>query len=267
MPKCSLCGNDFAGNGILCPACYAKTPRTVRVTRPTVPVIEQIAAYVRYVPVTSALIALCLIIFVAMAISSKSLFFSIPTLVAWGGDAGVLLRQGDWWRVLVSMFLHGNPLHIVLDMWCLANLGPLAERSFGKTPFLLAYISTGICSGLASDFYHPTSVSVGASGAIFGIAGFLITPIALKRLTIYTTGKSSVLRTLIVFAVLNLAIGQSFAVIDNSAHVGGLVSGLLIGILFCTRSRTLGYAPDPPPSPPNTGDESLESRSTREIGR
>ena len=252
---------------MLCPACYAKTPRAVVVTQRKTPVTQQYIQILRLAPVTGALIAICLLIYAAMVIASKTFFFSTPTVVAWGADAGVLVQGGQWWRLITAMFIHGNPVHIVLDMWCLFNLGPLAERAFGKLPFLAAYIATGICAGLASDWHHPTTASVGASGAIFGIAGFLITPIALKRLAIYTTNKSSLLRTLIVFAILNLAIGQSFAMIDNSAHVGGLVSGLLIGLLFCIHPRTLGYAPRPSASPTPPGDDSVESRSGREIGR
>jgi rhomboid protease GluP len=114
---------------------------------------------------------------------------------------------------------------------------------------------------------HPTTLGVGASGAIFGVAGFLLTPIALKRLTIYTTGKSTMLKTLVLFAVYNLAIGAAIPVIDNSAHVGGLVSGLIVGLFFCGRQRTVGFAPQRAASPASADDQSIESRSSREIGR
>ena len=217
---------------------------------------------------TSALIAINIIIFVAMVASSRSIDFSIETLVKWGGSAGILVRQGEWWRLFTSMFLHANPIHIGFNMLCLFQLGFLAERAFGKIPYLLAYIATGICASLTSNFIHPKTLGVGASGAIFGIAGFLLTPIALKKLIIYTTGKSSILRTLVMFAIYNLAIGAAIPVIDNSAHVGGLVSGLVIGLFFCNRTRTLGSPPGQTGTPVITVDHtSIESRSTREIGR
>jgi len=268
MPKCSLCGTDFAGNGILCPACYAKTPRTVVVTRRKVPLTQQLTQIIRLAPATSALIAINLIIFVAMAVSTKSIDFSVETLVRWGGDYAPYTRNGEWWRLLTSTFVHGGLLHVALNMWCLLMLGPLAELAFGKLPYLAAYVATGLCASLTSTFYHPTSIGVGASGAIFGVAGLLITPLALKRLTIYSTSKSSALKMLVQFAVLNLVIGAAIPVVDVSAHVGGLVSGLIIGLLFALRPRTVGYAPQPPSSsPPNSEDDSIESRSSREIGR
>jgi rhomboid protease GluP len=216
---------------------------------------------------TSALIAINLIIYIAMAVSSKEIDFSIATLVRWGGDYAPMARNGEWWRLLTSTFVHGGLLHVALNMWCLLMLGPLAELAFRKLPYLAAYLATGLCASLTSTFYHPNSIGVGASGAIFGVAGLLITPLALKRLTIYSTSKSSALKMLVQFAVLNLVIGAAIPVVDVSAHVGGLVSGLIIGLLFALRPRTVGHAPSPPPPSPNSGADSIESRSGREIGR
>ena len=276
MPKCSLCGNDFAGNGILCPACYAKTPRAAVVTRRKTPWTRQYMAILRMAPVTGALIAINLLIYFAMFIFMKhtdllhDLFiFPSDLLLKWGADYAPYTRNGEWWRLLTSTFVHFDLLHVGLNMWCLLMLGPLAEIAYGKLPYLAAYIATGLCASLTSIFYHPNAISAGASGAIFGVAGFLITPIALKRLEVYSAGKSSVLWTLVQFAVLNLVLGQTLSVADNSAHLGGLISGLIIGLFFALKPRTVGYAPDPPPpsGSPNPGDQSFESRGTREIGR
>jgi rhomboid protease GluP len=267
MPKCSLCGTDFAGNGMLCPACYAKTPKAVVVTRRKTPWTQQYLTVLRIAPATTVLIAINLLVYIAMAVSSKQIDFSVETLVRWGGDYAPLTRNGEWWRLLTSTFVHGGLLHVALNMWCLLMLGPLAELAFGKLPYVAAYIATGLCASLTSTLYHPNSIGVGASGAIFGVAGFLITPLALKRLTVYSTSKSSTLKMLLQFAVINLAIGSVIKVVDVSAHVGGLISGLVIGLFFAARPRTLGYAPDPPAVPTPPTDESIESRSGREIGR
>jgi len=267
MPICARCGTEFSGNGNLCPACYAKATATVATARPRRSASEQAASFFRVAPVTAALIAINVIIYVAMVATSKSIDFSIDTLVAWGGSAGILVHQGQWWRLFTSMFVHANPIHIGFNMLCLLQLGLLAERAFGRIPYLLAYLATGICASLTSNYVHPTTLGVGASGAIFGVAGFLLTPIALKRLTIYTTGKSTMLKTLVMFAVYNLAIGAAIPVIDNSAHVGGLVSGLIVGLFFCGRQRTVGFAPQRAASPASADDQSIESRSSREIGR
>jgi rhomboid protease GluP len=252
---------------MLCPACYAKTPKTVVVTRRKPPWTQQYLAVLRLAPATTVLIAINLIIYIAMAVSSKQIDFSVELLRTWGADYGPLTLNGEWWRLLTSTFVHGGLLHVALNMWCLLMLGPLAELAFGKLPYVAAYIATGLCASLTSTLYHPNSIGVGASGAIFGVAGFLITPLALKRLTVYSTSKSSTLRMLVQFAVINLVIGSAIRVVDVSAHVGGLVSGLIIGLFFAARPRTLGYAPDPPARSASSGDESIESRSNREIGR
>lgn len=252
---------------MLCPACYAKTPRTVVVTRRKVPLTKQLTQIVELAPMTSALIAINLLVYIAMAVSSREMDFSIATLIRWGGDFAPYTRNGEWWRLLSSTFVHGGLLHVTLNMWCLLMLGPLAELAFGKLPYFVAYLATGICASLTSVLHHTDQVSVGASGAIFGVAGLLITPLALKRLTIYSTSKTSALKMLVQFALLNLVIGYVIPFVDVSAHVGGLVSGLVIGLLFALKPRTVGYAPQPPPGAPNTGPDSIESRSTREIGR
>jgi rhomboid protease GluP len=250
MPQCARCGNQFSGNGDLCPSCYAQAvASTVRAVPRKKPFLGQTAKIIQLAPVTSALIAINLLIYIAMALSTKSIDFSGDALIKWGGDYGPLTRGGEWWRLFTSTFVHAGLLHVALNMWCLWALGPLAELAFGKIPYLLAYVATGICASITSSFYHPQNLSVGASGAIFGVAGFLLTPIALKRLTVYTTSKSSVLRSLVVFAVLNIAIGAAIPMVDVSAHIGGLASGLLIGLIFAAKPRTIGFAPRPPATP------------------
>src|SRR4029077_17503747 len=132
----------------LCPACYAKAVAAVTNVPASRPVNRSTQSFVRAAPVTTALIAINVIIFVAMVVTSKSINFSIDTLVAWGGSAGILVKQGEWWRLFTSMFLHANPIHIGFSMLCLFQLGFLAERAFGKIPYLLAYLATGICASL-----------------------------------------------------------------------------------------------------------------------
>lgn len=253
---------------MLCPACYAKTPKAAVVTRRKTAWTQQYVTVLRLAPATGALIAVNLLVYIAMAFSQHSMKdFSVEMLVRWGGDFAPLTRNGEWWRLLTSTFVHGGLLHVALNMWCLLMLGPVAELAFGKIPYVAAYLATGLCASLTSTLYHPNSIGVGASGAIFGVAGMLITPLALKRLTVYSTSKSSTLKMLVQFAVINLLIGAAIPVVDVSAHVGGLVAGLIIGLFFAARPRTLGYAPRPAASSAPPGDESIESRSGREIGR
>ena len=153
-------------------------------------------------------------------------------LVRWGADYGPYTLGPEPWRLVTSMFLHGNLLHIATNMWCLWNLGRMAENIFGRLTFLLMYLFTGISGGLLSVFLHPERVSVGASGAIFGVAGALITALYFGKLPIPKQQLNSALRSLVIFALINLAIGAAVPVIDNAGHVGGLLLGLLIGALL-----------------------------------
>src|SRR5207244_9797712 len=90
-------------------------------------------------------------------------------LVRWAANYGPLTLTTQPWRLLTAAFLHGGPLHIATNMWCLWNLGRMAENIFGRFTFLLVYLFTGISASLLSVSLHPGRVSVGASGAIFGV--------------------------------------------------------------------------------------------------
>ena len=124
---------------------------------------------------TIVLIALNTLVYLIMALQARSfLTFDPGLLLNWGANAGALTSGGQWWRLLTSTFEHGGLLHIALNMWCLYNLGWLAELLFGRSRFTLLYLMCGIGGSLASICWRGNGLSVGASGAIFGIAGALI---------------------------------------------------------------------------------------------
>jgi rhomboid protease GluP len=184
-------------------------------------------------PVTNVLLGLNIAVYLLMAFSGVSPFRPDPEqLVRWGADYGPLTLTTQPWRLLTAAFVHGGLLHIATNMWCLWNLGRLAENIFGRISFLLVYLFTGISASLLSVLLHPERVSVGASGAIFGVAGALITALYLGKLPIPREHLKMTLNSLLFFAVVNIGIGASLPMIDNTGHVGGLVSGLLIGALL-----------------------------------
>ena len=172
-------------------------------------------------------------IFIVMTLSGVSPGF--PTsdqLKPWGADYGPLTLTTQPWRLLTSTFVHGGLLHIATNMWCLWNLGRMAENIFGRVSFLLIYLFTGISGSLLSVALHPSIVSVGASGAIFGVAGALITALYFGRLPVPKERLNAALRSLVFFALINLSIGAAVPFIDNAGHVGGLMLGLIIGALL-----------------------------------
>jgi membrane associated rhomboid family serine protease/Tfp pilus assembly protein PilF len=157
--------------------------------------------------------------------------FSGPLLQHWGANQGPLTLSGDWWRLLTYMFVHGGLLHIGFNMWCLWDLGALSESLYGRWTYLVIYLTTGVAGGLASLAWHPFVPTVGASGAIFGLAGALIASFYLGEFSLPKTAIKGTLTSLLVFAGFNLFFGGMFPGVDNSCHIGGLLSGLIMGAL------------------------------------
>jgi rhomboid protease GluP len=154
---------------------------------------------------------------------------TVPQLLKWGANYGPFTLQGQAWRLLTANYVHIGIIHIALNMWCLWNLGFLAERIFGRWTYFLAYTVCGIAGSLASVWWHPNTVGAGASGAIFGIAGALIAALYLGKLPIPKEALRGTMKSLLTFAAYNLFFGGVVAGIDNSAHIGGLVAGLALG--------------------------------------
>jgi rhomboid protease GluP len=171
--------------------------------------------------------------YLAMAIASGSPT-NIPGQIEhhFGANFGPDTLSGDWWRLVTYMFLHGSLMHIFFNMWCLWDLGRLCESLYGRWTFAAIYFLTGIAGGLASIAWNPVVLSVGASGAVFGLAGALIASFYLGEFSLPRIAISGTLRSLVIFAVFNLVIGQVIGGIDNGCHIGGLVSGLALGALI-----------------------------------
>jgi membrane associated rhomboid family serine protease/cytochrome c-type biogenesis protein CcmH/NrfG len=189
------------------------------------------------ISLTQVLFGVNLAVFLAMEFASGPVFdFPPQTLVSFGGNYGPLTLSGNWWRLLTYMFLHGGVLHIGFNMWCLWDLGGLCESLYGRWTYAAIYLTTGIAGGLASVAWNPGVLSVGASGAIFGLAGALIASFYLGEFSLPSVAIGGTLRSLIVFAVFNLGFGGLVGGVDNAAHIGGLVSGLILGALIAKLS-------------------------------
>src|SRR5579863_1809579 len=184
-------------------------------------------------PVTTTILALNTIVFVVMLLSGVSLTEpTIRQLLTWGANWGPLSLTTQPWRILVSNYLHIGIIHIALNMWCLWNLGALAEQIFEPWTYVLTYTACGVAGSLASLWWHPLVVGAGASGAIFGLAGALIAALYLGRLPIPRQALRATMRSLLAFAGYNIFFGSVVPGIDNSAHIGGLITGLALGALL-----------------------------------
>jgi rhomboid protease GluP len=153
-------------------------------------------------------------------------------LLNWGANFGPYTLGGEWWRLLTSTFVHIGIIHLALNMQCLWRLGNLTERLFGNWAFLLLYILSGLGGSIVSLWWNPNTIGAGASGAIFGIAGGLAVFLCLTKLPVPRAVIQGALTSTLLFVGYNLLYGFTSSGIDNAAHIGGLVTGAVVGALL-----------------------------------
>jgi rhomboid protease GluP len=161
---------------------------------------------------------------------------NVRVLVALGANhPDLVLQEGQWWRLVASMFLHIGVFHLLLNGWALFQLGALYEVWVGSARMLSVYFASGIAGSLASVFFTG-ELSAGASGAIFGILGGLIAFLA-RRHEHLTSRAKGLLGQLLLWAGINVVIGFTSPGIDNAAHLGGCAMGFALG--WFVRERPL----------------------------
>ncbi|MBP3951241.1 rhomboid family protein [Bacillus suaedae] len=161
---------------------------------------------------------------------------SILTLIEFGAKYNPLIIEGEWWRFFTSMFLHIGFVHLAMNSLALIYLGGAVERMYGTRRFLIIYLIAGLIGSIAS-FAFNTKVSAGASGAIFGCFGALLYFGTIHpKLFFRTMGKN-----LFFVLALNLIFGFSVQVVDNGAHIGGLVGGFLASAMLHLPKHTRSY--------------------------
>jgi rhomboid protease GluP len=171
--------------------------------------------------------------FIAMVQTTRPSFdFNGPLMVHFGANYGPFTLSGEWWRLLSYMFLHGGLMHIAFNMWCLWDIGMMCESLYGRWTYGAIYLITGVAGGLASVGWNPGVLSVGASGAIFGLAGALAASFYLGEFSLPKVAIQGRLRSLVFFIGFNVLFGSLFPGIDNACHVGGLLSGVILGALI-----------------------------------
>lgn len=194
-------------------------------------------------PATYLLVAINIAVFVLMIFRGVSA--TAPNslnLVHWGANFGLaVLLYGQWWRLVTATFVHAGVIHLATNMWCLWNLGLVGEPLLGTFGLLATYLLTGVMGNLLSVAVNPSVVGVGASGAVFGLAGVLILLLGSPLLPVDRAEVKRLRRSVIYFAVLNFVIGIGTDVfhtsvqIDNMAHLGGFLCGLALGVPLVPR--------------------------------
>ena len=220
--RCTRCDRPICGRcaipasvGQHCPECVAEARKQTRKVRSTLRATA---------PAVGVIIGLNVAVYILQQLAPQTTFrfASVPGEIA----------TGEWWRLLTPMFLHAPNFlfHILMNMYVLYIYGPNVEQAYGTVRFVAMYLICGFTGAAASyNLSDCNAYGVGASGAIFGIAGVLLMFLYKRRTSTFV---ADAYKGILLFVGLNLAIGFVFEGIDNWAHIGGLLGGVALGAGF-----------------------------------
>jgi rhomboid protease GluP len=251
LTNCRQCGAElpsfsFGEPSPYCKTCRSQIPAELKpLSAEALRLPQEATVATKPATATIALLAINIGVFIIMVASGVSWITpQTDQVLRWGADYGPYTLSGQYWRLITSMFLHFGIIHIFGNMWCLWSLGQLTEKLIDSVSLLGLYLVTGIGASLLSLSWDPMRVSAGASGAIFGIAGALISVLYFGRLGLQPASVRKLLGYVVRFALLNLLFGLQ-GHIDNMAHLGGLVTGLIAGLFL---AKTFNVAPEERPA-------------------
>lgn len=187
----------------------------------------------RDAPVTWAIVAINAVLWIGLEVSGGP--GDSRNLVRWGAKFGPGILDGEWWRLIVPVFLHVGFFHLLANTFGLIIFGGTVEATFGPVSYAGIYLLSGVLGNVAS-FWAGPALGAGASGAVFGITGAFGMYLLLNRRMLGQFGRQS-LTSIGVILAINLAFGFVVAGIDNAAHLGGLVAGTLAGLALAPRNR------------------------------
>jgi len=194
---------------------------------------KQIGPYWQRFPVTFGILVLNVIFYLlTVMIGGGNLWNggNSSSLLYFGAQLGSLVSNGQPYRMVTSLFLHGGMLHILFNSYALYYFGMVTESLYTSSKMFLIYIASGVMGNVLTQIFYPNVLSVGASGAIFGLVGLLFAaglrkdiPVQLNRIT----GTA-----LLPMIAINLFLGFTFPGINNMAHIGGLATGFVLGFII-----------------------------------
>lgn len=196
------------------------------------PLFDRLLARAPRIPATGFLVGANLLVFAAMLWHGAGLWHSDNTIqLAWGANFGPATQDGQWWRLGTALFLHFGIFHLGMNMLSLWDGGRLVERMYGVGRFLAIYFTSGLAGNLLSLIVHGGgAVSGGASGAIFGVYGALMSYLWLERHGLHSAEFRRLFWGAAVFSAITIFLGFQVTGIDNGAHIGGWLGGILAGL-------------------------------------
>lgn len=216
---CSRCDRPICGRCAIPASVGQHCPECVAEARKSAPKVR--SAMMAKSPVVMTILGINVIVFIA-----QQLFPEVSEKLIMDP---FLISNGEYWRLITPIFIHLGVLHIFMNSYILYSLGPNVEEAFGHVRFALMYLATGFLATAASFALPPETRSLGASGAVFGMAGVLFVYLYRRRMSAFV---AQYLRSVMIFIGLNLVFGFVFPGIDNVAHIGGLIGGVVLGAGF-----------------------------------
>lgn len=233
---CPSCGNLIPADRIDCEYCGFRSAEAA--------VAEQEAEKERHFlhalfnrsnPFTMIFIGINMAVFLLMWMAGgmSAIGADDEVLRGFGAKVNQLIdEQHQYWRFVTSVFIHIGFLHIFFNMYALWIIGQEIERLYGSSRFVIIYLMCGIAGSYASYRFNPAAMSAGASGAIFGLFGVMATFAFRYRKELPGTLAREIRRRVLPVIIINLAIGFSIKVVDNAAHLGGLLTGVALCFLI-----------------------------------
>lgn len=218
---CSRCDRPICGRCAIPASVGQHCPECVAEARKSAPKVR--SAMQKNAPVVMTILGINIVVFILQNV--------IPGFTERFAMAPWAIADGEYWRLITPVFLHsqGFIFHIIMNSYILYALGPNVEQAFGSVRFAVIYLAAGFMGNVLSFVMPPDVGSLGASGAVFGVAGVLLVYLFRRRRSAFI---AQYLRSILLFIGINLAFGFLLRGIDNWAHIGGLMGGILLGLGF-----------------------------------
>ena len=229
---CPVCGNPTPAASPACIHCGAHYEEAEKAAREAATEYDFLSAlFTRSNPFTMIFIGINVGVFVLMGLAGGFALTSVDPEVLRGFGAkqnNLIAEQQQYWRLITSIFIHIGFIHLFLNNYALWIIGQEIEQIYGSARFVALYLATGIVGSVGSYVFNPEATSAGASGAIFGLFGIMATFAFKYRKEIPKALSRDIMRRVLPIIAINLVFGFSVKIVDNAAHVGGLLAGIVL---------------------------------------
>jgi membrane associated rhomboid family serine protease len=234
--QCSACGNETPIENPTCVHCGGSAIEALADQHKAASEQRFLQTlFTRSNPFTMIFIGINVGVFVLMCLAGGFAVASVDPMVLLGFGAKqntLIAEHHEYWRLITSIFIHIGIIHLLLNNYALWIIGQEIERIYGSARFVILYLTTGIVGSVASYVFNPQATSAGASGSIFGLFGVMAAFAFRYRKEIPEFLSRDIKRRVIPVIFINLIFGFSVRIVDNSAHIGGLLSGIALALVI-----------------------------------